>query len=172
MVITSLQGYQWTAGFGSVLPKFHQYVACAKVLDLVYTNIPSMYQAKPHLHLGYLDHMSVMLMLMLVRCSKPVQKQVRASSAEAMSALQYCFEHNDLQMFREAAKYSDSSEEYMLSVTSYNSKCIDGITVSKKLWMTAGVCELLKCNGSDFRAGEKVVLSPERAKLLWAILSR
>ncbi|KAK3565301.1 hypothetical protein QTP86_005479 [Hemibagrus guttatus] len=83
----------------------------------------------------------------LVRCSKPVLKQVKTWPAGAISALQDCFECTDWDMFREAATNSKTTdlEEYMSSVNSYIGKCIDDVAVSKsittrpnqKLWMTA-----------------------------------
>ncbi|KAI4896489.1 hypothetical protein NFI96_008191 [Prochilodus magdalenae] len=132
----------------SVLPKFHQHVNFAtrgaNALDLVYTNIPSAYRAEPRPHLGYSDHISVMLIPAyrpLVRRSKPVLKQVRTWPSGAISALQDCFEHTDWQMFREAATYSTTTdlEEYTSSVTSYIGKCIDDVTVSKTE-VGAGLC--------------------------------
>ncbi|KAI4894602.1 hypothetical protein NFI96_000713 [Prochilodus magdalenae] len=110
----------------------------ANALDLVYTNIPSAYRAEPRPHLGYSDHISVMLIPAyrpLVRRSKPVLKQVRTWPSGAISALQDCFEHTDWQMFREAATYSTTTdlEEYTSSVTSYIGKCIDDVTVSKTI---------------------------------------
>ncbi|KAI4894684.1 hypothetical protein NFI96_032406 [Prochilodus magdalenae] len=147
-------------------------------LDLVYTNIPSAYRAEPRPHLGYSDHISVMLIPAyrpLVRQSKPVLKQVRTWPSGAISALQDCFEHTDWQMFREAATYSTTTdlEEYTSSVTSYISKCIDDVTVSKtittrpnqKPWMTAEVHALLKARDSAFKAGYKAALRKARAKL-------
>ncbi|KAK3527280.1 hypothetical protein QTP86_018608 [Hemibagrus guttatus] len=63
------------------------------------------------------------------------------------TALEDCFECTDWDMFREAATNGDTTdlEEYMSSVTSYISKCIDDVTISKsintrsnqKLWMIA-----------------------------------
>ncbi|KAK3569657.1 hypothetical protein QTP86_002644 [Hemibagrus guttatus] len=98
------------ANLKSVLPKFHQYLDFAmrgvNVLDLVYTNIPSTYRAEPRLHLGYSDHISVMLIpayRSLVRCSKPVLKLVKTWPEGAISALQDCFECTDWDMFRESA---------------------------------------------------------------------
>ncbi|KAI4875046.1 hypothetical protein NFI96_014250 [Prochilodus magdalenae] len=166
----------------SVLPKFHQHVNFAtrgaNALDLVYTNIPSAYRAEPRPHLGYSNHISVMLIPAyrpLVRRSKPVLKQVRTWPSGAISALQDCFEHTDWQMFREAATYSTTTdlEEYTSSVTSYISKCIDDVTVSKtittrpnqKPWMTAEVRALLKARDSAFKAGDKAALRKARAKL-------
>ncbi|KAI4904669.1 hypothetical protein NFI96_032455 [Prochilodus magdalenae] len=138
--------------------------AGVNALDLVYTNIPSAYRAEPRPHLGYSDHISVMLIPAyrpLVRRSKPVLKQVRTWPSGAISALQDCFEHTDWQMFREAATYSTTTdlEEYTSSVTSYIGKCIDDVTVSKtittrpnqKPWMTAEVRALLKARDSALR---------------------
>ncbi|KAI4887040.1 hypothetical protein NFI96_023441 [Prochilodus magdalenae] len=78
-------------------------------------------------------------------------------------------------MFREAATYSTTTdlEEYTSSVTSYISKCIDDVTVSKtittrpnqKPWMTAEVRALLKARDSAFKAGDKAALRKARAKL-------
>ncbi|KAI4888729.1 hypothetical protein NFI96_004606 [Prochilodus magdalenae] len=170
------------ANLKSVLPKFHQHVNFAtrgaNALDLVYTNIPSAYRAEPRPHLGYSDHISVMLIPAyrpLVRRSKPVLKQVRTWPSGAISALQDCFEYTDWQMFREAATYSTTTdlEEYTSSVTSYIGKCIDDVTVSKtittrpnqKPWMTAEVRALLKARDSAFKAGDKAALRKARAKL-------
>ncbi|KAI4898267.1 hypothetical protein NFI96_029825 [Prochilodus magdalenae] len=126
----------------SVLPKFHQHVNFGKrranKLDLVYTNIPSVYLPEPRPHLGYSDHISVMLIPAyrpLVRRLKPVLKQVRTGPSGAISALQDCFQHTDWPMFRAAATYNNTTdlEEYTSSVTSYISKCIDDVTVSKTI---------------------------------------
>ncbi|KAI5614992.1 gastrula zinc finger protein XlCGF28.1-like [Silurus asotus] len=119
-------------------------------LDVVYTNIRGAYRAKPRPHLGYSDHISVMLIPAyrpLSRRSRPAQKQVRTWPAESMSALQDCFECTDWDMFREAATNGEfiNLEEYTSTVTSYIGKCIDDVTTSKtitirsnqKPWMTA-----------------------------------
>ncbi|KAK3569758.1 hypothetical protein QTP86_004075 [Hemibagrus guttatus] len=115
----------------------------------------------------------------LVRHSKPVLKQVKTWPEGAISALQDCFECTDWDMFREAATNGDTTdlEEHTSSVTSYISKCIDDVTISKsittrsnqKLWMTAKVCALLKSRDSAFRAGDKNALRTARAKLSRAI---
>ncbi|KAK3541003.1 hypothetical protein QTP86_009520 [Hemibagrus guttatus] len=115
----------------------------------------------------------------LIRCSKPVLKQVKTWPAGAISALQDCFECTDTDMFREAATNSDSMnlEEYTTSVTSYIRKCVDDVTVSKtittrsnqKPWMTAEMHALLKSRDSAFRAGDKAALRTARAKLSQAI---
>ncbi|XP_072911359.1 uncharacterized protein [Hemitrygon akajei] len=111
--------------------------------------------------------------------SRPVQKQVKTWPAGAISALQDCFENTDWHMFREAATDGDSTnlEEYTASVTSYISKCIDDVTLSKtitthanqKPWMTAEVRALLRARDSAFRAGNKAALTTARAKLSRAI---
>ncbi|GAA6107150.1 piezo-type mechanosensitive ion channel component 1-like, partial [Tachysurus ichikawai] len=170
----------------SVLPKFHQHVDFAtrdeNTLDLVYTYIPGTYRAEPRPHLGYSDHISVMLIPAyrpLVRRSKPVLKQVKTWPAGATSALQDCFECTDWNTFREAATNGDSVnlEEYMSTVTSYIGKCIDDVTVSKtittrsnqKPWMTANVRALLRTRDLAFRTGDRVALRTARAKLSRAI---
>ncbi|KAK2891548.1 hypothetical protein Q8A73_017213 [Channa argus] len=149
------------ANLRTVLSKLHQYVDFAtrggNTLDLVYTNIPGAYRAEPRPHLGYSDHISVMLIpayRQLIRRSKPVLKQVKTWPAGATSALQDCFECTDWDMFREAATNGDSInlEEYTSTVTSYISKCVDDVTISKtittrsnrKPWINANVCALLK----------------------------
>ncbi|KAK3528720.1 hypothetical protein QTP70_010065 [Hemibagrus guttatus] len=72
------------ANLKSVLPKFHQHVDFAtrgvNVLDPVYANIPGAYRAETRLHLGYSDHISVMLIPAykpLIRRFKPVLKLVK-----------------------------------------------------------------------------------------------
>ncbi|KAK3544098.1 hypothetical protein QTP86_001556 [Hemibagrus guttatus] len=71
----------------------------------------------------------------LVRCSKPILKQVKTWPAGAISALQDCFECTDWDMFREATTNGETIdlEEYTSSVTSHISKCIDDVTVSKSI---------------------------------------
>ncbi|KAI4892700.1 hypothetical protein NFI96_006085 [Prochilodus magdalenae] len=107
-----------------------------------------------HIFNKYITNKYIKTYRPLVRRSKPVLKQVRTWPSGAISALQDCFEHTDWQMFSEAATYSTTTdlEEYTSSVTSYISKCIDDVTVSKtittrpyqKPWMTAEVRALLK----------------------------
>ncbi|KAK3525573.1 hypothetical protein QTP70_000457 [Hemibagrus guttatus] len=143
-----------------------------------YTNIPGAYRAESRPHLGYSDHISVILIPAcrpLIRRSKTVLKQVRTWQTGAISALQDCFECTDWSMFMEAATNSDSInlEENTTSVTSYIGKCIDDMTISKtittrsnqKPWMTAKVRALLKSRDSTFRAEDKLALKTARAKL-------
>ncbi|KAK1785724.1 hypothetical protein P4O66_019073, partial [Electrophorus voltai] len=132
-------------------------------------------------HLGYSDHMSVMLIPAyrpIVRRSKPLLKQVRTWPAGAIYALQDCFEQTTWITFKEAATDSDTVnlEDYTESVTGYISKCID-VTVSKtittrpnqKQWMTAEVRMLLRTRDSVFRTGDREALRKTRAKLSCAI---
>ncbi|KAK3509979.1 hypothetical protein QTP70_024322 [Hemibagrus guttatus] len=94
--------------------------------------------------------------LSLIRRSKPALKLVKSCPAGAISALQYCFECTDWDMFREAATNGNTTnlEEYTSSVTSYISKCIDDVTISKSIttrsnqkpWITAKVTSYIsKC---------------------------
>ncbi|KAI5621007.1 hypothetical protein C0J50_19433 [Silurus asotus] len=164
------------ANLRTVLSKFYQNVDFAtrgeNTLDVVYTNIRGAYRAKPRPHLGYSDHISVMLIPAyrpLSRCSRPAQKQVRTWPAGSMSALQDCFECTDWDMFREASTIGDfiNLEEYTSTVTSYIGKCIDDVTISKtittcsnqKPWMTAKVRAVLKTRDSAFRTGDKTALT-------------
>ncbi|KAK3565550.1 hypothetical protein QTP86_011915 [Hemibagrus guttatus] len=128
------------------------------------------YRAEPRPHLGYSDHISVMLIPAyrpLVKCSKLVLKQVKTWPAGVISALQDCFECTNWNMFRD----SINLEEYTTLVTSYIGKYIDDVTVSKtittcskrKPWMTTDVCALLKSRDSAFRSGRP--LEQKRAKL-------
>ncbi|KAK3523558.1 hypothetical protein QTP70_002468 [Hemibagrus guttatus] len=104
----------------------------------------------------------------LIRRSKLVLKQVRTWPAGVISALQDCFECTNWDMFREAATNGKTTdlEEYTSSVTSYISKCIDDVTISKSItthsnqkpWMTAKVHVLLKSRDSAFQAGDKDAL--------------
>ena len=140
----------------------------ANTLDLIYTSVSDAYRAEPRPHLGYSDHISIMLIStqrLLIRCSTTVQKQVKTWPAGAISALQDCFEQTAWGVFREAATDSDSVnlEEHTASVTGYNCKYIDDVIVSRtittrktqKPWRIAEVCTLLKARDSVFRAGTK-----------------
>ena len=152
------------------------------MLDLVYTTIPGAYQAEPHPNFVYSDHISVKLIPAyrpLVRHSRPANKQMKTRPAEAISALQDCFECTDWQMFREAATANCATdlEEYTASVTGFISKCIDDVTVIKtittrsnqKPWMTAEVPALLRARDIAFSSGDKEALSTVRATLARAI---
>ncbi|KAL0195209.1 hypothetical protein M9458_008781, partial [Cirrhinus mrigala] len=142
------------ANLKSVLPKFYQHVNFAtrgnNTLDFVYTTNKNAYRAEPRPHLGYSDHISVMLIPAyrpLLKLTKPVQKQITVWPDNATSALQDCFQDTDWNMFKEAATYNNHTDlqEYTETVTAYIKKCIDDVTVTKtittranqKPWMTA-----------------------------------
>ncbi len=77
-------------------------------LDFVYTTVKNAYKAEPRPHLGYSDHISVMLTPAykpLLKLAKPVQKQITVWPDNATSALQDCFQDTDWYMFKEAATY-------------------------------------------------------------------
>ncbi len=71
------------ANLKTVLPKFYQHVNFAtrgnNTLDFVYTTVKNAYKAVPRPHLGYSDHISVMLIPAyrpLLKLAKPVQKVI------------------------------------------------------------------------------------------------
>ncbi len=71
------------ANLKTVLPKFYQHVNFAtrgnNTLDFVYTTEKNAYKAVPRPHLGYSDHISVMLIPAyrpLLKLTKPVQKLI------------------------------------------------------------------------------------------------
>ncbi|KAI2646963.1 hypothetical protein H4Q32_030697 [Labeo rohita] len=155
------------ANLKSVLPKFYQHVNFAtkgnNTLDLVYTTVKNAYKAEPRPHLGYSDHISVMLIPTyrpLLKLTKPVQKEITVWPDDATSTLQDCFQYTDL-------------HEYTETVTAYIKKCIDDMTVTKtittranqKPWMTAEVRGLLKTRDDAFRSGDKAALKTARANL-------
>ncbi|KAK1804795.1 hypothetical protein P4O66_003640 [Electrophorus voltai] len=115
----------------------------------------------------------------IIRCSKPLLKQVRTWPAGAISALQDCFEQKTWIAFKEAATDGGTVnlEEYSASVTGYISKCIDDVTVSKtittrpnqKPGMTAEVRMQLRTRDSTFRTGDREALRKTRAKLSRAL---
>ncbi|KAI2650776.1 hypothetical protein H4Q32_000841 [Labeo rohita] len=170
------------ANLKSVLPKFYQHVNFAtrgnNTLDLVYTTEKNAYKAEPRPHLGYSDHISVMLIPAyrpLLKLTKPVQKHFTVWPDDATSTLQDCFQCTDWNMFREAATYNNHTDlhEYTETVTAYIKKCIDDVTVTKtittranqKPWMTAEVRGLLKSRDDAFRSGDKAALKTARANL-------
>lgn len=163
------------------MPKFFQHVTFARgnnVQDLVDTTVKNAYRAEPRPHLGYSDHISVMLIPAyrpLFKCAKPDQKQITVWPDSATSALQDCFQDTDWNMFKEAATYNNHTDlqEYTETVTAYIKKCIDDVTVTKtitihanqKPWMTKEVCGLLKTRDEAFRSGDKAALKTARTNL-------
>ncbi len=150
-------------------------------LDFVYTTVKHAFKAEPPPHLGFSDHISVMLIPLipayrpLLKLAKLVQKQIMVWPENATSALQDCFQDIDWNMFKEAAPYNNHTyrQEYTETVTAYIKKCIDDETVTKtitaranqKPWMTAEVCGLLKTRDEAFRSGDKAALKTARANL-------
>ncbi len=170
------------ANLKTVLPKFYQHVNFAtrgnNTLDFVYTTGKNAYKAEPRPHLGYSDHISVMLIPAyrpLLKLAKPVQKLITIWPDDATSTLQDCFQCTDWNMFKEAATYNNHTDlhEYTETVTAYIKKCIDDVTVTKtittranqKPWMTAEVRGLLKTRDEAFRSGDKAALKTARANL-------
>ncbi len=148
------------ANLKSVLPKLYQHVNFAtrgnNTLDFVYTTVKNAYKAVPRPHLGYSDHISVMLIPAyrpLLKLAKPVQKLITIWPENATSTLQDCYQCTDWNMFKEAATYNNHTDlqEYTETVTAYIKKCMDDVTVTKtittranqKPWMTAEVRGLL-----------------------------
>ncbi len=170
------------ANLKTVLPKFYQHVNFAtranNTLDFVYTTEKNAYKAVPRPHLGYSDHISVMLIPAyrpLLKLSKPVQKPITIWPENATSTLQDCFQCTDWNMFKEVTTYNNHTDlqEYTETVTAYIKKCIYDVTVTKtittranqKPWMTAEVRGLLKTRDEAFRSGDKAALKTARANL-------
>lgn len=166
----------------TVLPQYHKHVDFAtrgqNILDQVYTNVKQAYKAVPHPHLGNSDHLSIWLTPAyrpLLTRSKPSVKQIRTWPEGATSVLQDCFECTDWNVFREAATSNQhvNITEYTDSVTSYISKCMEDVTVTKiittrandKPWFTREVRELLRARNTAFKSGDKDALSAARANL-------
>ncbi len=130
------------ANLKTVLPKFYQHVNFAtrgnNMLDFVYTTVKNAYKAVPCPHLGYSDHISVMLILAyrpLLKLAKPVQKLITIWPENATSTLQDCFQCTDWNMFKEAATYNNHTDlqEYTETLTAYIKKCMDDVTVTKTI---------------------------------------
>lgn len=95
-----------------------------------------------------------------------------------MSALQDCFEHNEWDMFTEAATENHFIKvEYAASVSAYIQWCMEEVTTTKtivtqtnqKPWMTKEVCARLRERNAVFRSGDMVALRSARANLNRAI---
>ncbi len=86
------------ANLKTVLPKFYQHVNFAtrgnNMLDFVYTTVKNAYKAVPRPHLGYSDHISVMLIPAyrpLLKLAKPVQKLITIWPENATSHYRTAF---------------------------------------------------------------------------------
>ncbi len=168
------------ANLKTVLPKFYQHVNFAtrgnNTLDFVYATEKKAYKSELRPHLGYSDHIPVLLIPAyrpLLKLAKLVQKQITVWPDNATSALQDCFQDTDWNMFKEVATYNNHTDlqEYTETVTAYIKKCIDDVTVTKtintranqKPWMTAEVRGLLKIRDETLRSGDKAGLKTARA---------
>ncbi|KAL0160672.1 hypothetical protein M9458_044397, partial [Cirrhinus mrigala] len=125
------------ANLKSVLPKFYQHVNFAtrgnNTLDLVYTTNKNAYRAEPRPHLGYSDHISVMLIPAyrpLLKLTKPVQKQITVWPDNATSA-QDCFQDTDWNMFKEAATYNNQTERDKAALKTARANLSHGIKKAK-----------------------------------------
>ncbi|KAI3376533.1 hypothetical protein L3Q82_016993 [Scortum barcoo] len=122
-------------------------------LDRVYTNKRGAYRAVPHPHLGFSDHISIMLVPL------PID----------------CFQRTDWQIFREAAVREGEVdlEDYTSAVLGYISKCTEDVTSTRtvtgypnqKPWLNAEVRSLLKARDAAFRSGDRLALRAARRQL-------
>ncbi|KAM9358386.1 beta-1,3-galactosyl-O-glycosyl-glycoprotein beta-1,6-N-acetylglucosaminyltransferase-like [Symphorus nematophorus] len=127
------------------LAEFRSTTRGNNMLDQAYTNRRVAYRAVPRLHLGFSDHIKIMLILA----------------------------HGPI--FREAATNEDrvDLEDYVSSVCSYISKCINEVTVTKKItirpkqkpWLNGEVVCLLKAWDAPFRSGDTLALRAARRNL-------
>ncbi|KAI3374040.1 hypothetical protein L3Q82_022606, partial [Scortum barcoo] len=148
------------------LPKFYQHVTIPtrgnNTLDRVYTNKRDAYRAVPHPHLGFSDHISIMLLPAyrpLLRHT-PKQRTITVWPSDAVPALQDCFQRTDWQIFREAAVREGEVdlEDYTSAVLGYISKCTEDVTSTRtvteypnqKPWLNAEVRSLLKARDAAF----------------------
>ncbi len=146
-------------------------------LDFVYTTVKHAYKAEPRPHLGYSDHISVMLIPAyrpLLKLAQTVQKQITVWPDNATSALQDCFQDTDWNMFKEAATYNNHTDlqEYTETVTATSNTALmmwqsprPSPTCKPEAWMTAEVRGLLKTRDEAFRSGDKAALKTARANL-------
>ncbi|KAI3375424.1 hypothetical protein L3Q82_021910, partial [Scortum barcoo] len=149
-------------------------------LDRVYTNKRDAYRAVPHPHLGFSDHISIMLVPAyrpLLRRHTPTQRTITVWPSDAVPALQVCFQPTDWQIFREAAVREGEVdlEDYTSAVLGYISKCTEDVTstrtvtteyLNQKPWLNAEVRSLLlKARDAAFRSGDRLALRAARRQL-------
>ncbi|GAA6231470.1 uncharacterized protein LOC109141784 [Lates japonicus] len=166
----------------NTLPKFYQHVTIPtrgnNTLDRVYTNKKDAYRAVPRPHLGFSDHISIMLVPAyrpLLRHHTPTQRTITVWPSDAVPALQDCFQCTDWQIFREAAVCEGEVdlEDYTSAVLGYISKCVEDVTSTRtvtdypnqKPWLNAEVRSLLKARDAAFRSGDRVTLRAARREL-------
>ncbi len=108
--------------------------------NTVYATVKHAYKAEPRPHLGYSDHITVMLIppyRPLLKLAKPVQKQITVWPENATSVLQDCFQDTYWNMFKEAATYNNHTDRYLqhlaeLGSHPHMSQIHDNHTVPKK----------------------------------------
>lgn len=124
------------------LPQFHEHVTIAtrgnNTLDQVYTNRREAYRAVSRPHLGFSDHVSVMLTPVhcpVLRHNKPTQKNITVWPNTAGPMLQDCFGKTNWQIFKEAVTSGGGVdlEDYILAICSYISKCINDVMVTRRI---------------------------------------
>ncbi|KAI3362739.1 hypothetical protein L3Q82_001805 [Scortum barcoo] len=136
------------------------------------------YRAVPHPHLGFSDHISIMVLPAyrpLLRRHTPTQRTITVWPSDAVPALQDCFQRTDWQIFREAAVREGEVdlEEYTSAVLGYISKCTEDVTSTRtvtgypnqKPWLNAEVRSLLKARDAAFRSGDRLALRAARRQL-------
>ncbi|KAI3358424.1 hypothetical protein L3Q82_014857, partial [Scortum barcoo] len=137
------------------LPKFYQHVTIPtrgnNTLDRVYTNKRDAYRAVPHPHLGFSDHISIMLLPAyrpLLRHT-PTQRTITVWPSDAVPALQDCFQRTDWQIFREAAVREGEVdlEDYTSAVLGYISKCTEDVTSTRTVTELSEPETLAECGG-------------------------
>lgn len=145
-------------------------------LDLIYTNISKAFKAVPNPHLGFSDHLVVMLIPaykpLLIR-GKTTVKKVRVWPGEATSALQDFFDCIDWATFKDTATANKHTnmEEYSATVSAFIKKCTEDICVIKNIttwanqkpWMKSEVYGMLKARNVAFKSVDVAALRSARA---------
>ncbi|KAI3369447.1 hypothetical protein L3Q82_007487 [Scortum barcoo] len=165
------------------LPKFYQHVTIptrGNNTNKLHQQRDA-YRAVPHPHLGFSDHISIMLLppayCPLLRRHTPTQRTITVWPSDAVPALQDCFQRTDWQIFREAAvsvRERWTWRNYTSAVLGYISKCTEDVTTStrtvteypnQKPWLNAEVRSLLKARDAAFRSGDRLALRAARRQL-------
>ncbi|KAI3358987.1 hypothetical protein L3Q82_015367 [Scortum barcoo] len=164
------------------LPKFYQHVTIPtrgnNTLDRVYTNKRDAYRAVPHPHLGFSDHISIMLLPAcrpLLRRHTPTQRTITVWPSDAVPALQDCF---SAQTGRFSGRQLSVRERWtwrsihrLSSATSASAQRTSTSTrtvteyPNQKPWLNAEVRSLLKARDAAFRSGDRLALRAARRQL-------
>ncbi len=129
------------ANLKTVLPKFYQHVNFAtrgnNTLDFVYTTEKNAYKAVPPPHLGYSDHISVMLIpAYRPLLNSPNRFKNSSQFGQIMLPQHYRTVFSaQTGTYKEAATYNNHTDlqEYTETVTAYIKKCMDDVTVTKTI---------------------------------------